>query len=73
MATDSDLPTILVLLGLGYLVIKSRKVAEAITTARSSTTNMAVMLSPAWLPPTGWTPIPGPASQKRVWIGELLG
>ena len=31
MASDGDLTTILVLFGLGYLVLKSRRVAEAIT------------------------------------------
>jgi len=73
MGRNDDLTGILVLLGLGYLVLKSRQVAEVIGAARRTTTSYPIMLSPAWIPPAEWRPIPGPASQRRVWIGELLG
>jgi len=62
MGQNNDLTAILLLLGLGYLVLKGTQASEAITEFRSSM-RPVVAYSPAWIPPSGWTPIPGPAMQ----------
>lgn len=60
MGQNNDLTAILVLLGLGYLVSKSRQVSETIGAYRRSE-RPGIMYSPLWLPPETWRPIPGPA------------
>lgn len=67
MGQNNDLSAILILLGLGYLVMKSRKVTEyvggTITEYRESQRPW-IMYSPLYLPPEPWRPIPGPAGRE---------
>ena len=47
MASDGDLTTILALFGLGYLVLKSRKVAEALV-AEAPSVEYGLSLNPIY-------------------------
>ena len=60
MGQNDNAIIILALLGVGYLVLKSRKVTEAITEYRESERPW-IMYSPLYLPSQPWRPIPGPA------------
>jgi len=76
-----DLTGLIALAGLGYLLYKYRDIEAAIKAARSTTTYLPMMVSPLWLPPVRWKPIPGPALQItrpgtvdiRKWFGGLFG
>lgn len=65
MGKNGDMTLILGLLGLGYLLYKARQITEPIEQWRRSITDWRSMLGPWWIPPTTWTPIPGPAAQPR--------
>lgn len=70
MGRNNDLTGILLLLGLGYFILQSRKVTEAIGAARRTTTYYPTMLSPFWITPETWRGIPGPALRNGLTLIE---
>lgn len=67
---SNDISAILILVGLGYLYYNFKNVAEVVTKTRKSTTSLPIMISPIWIPPDDWTPLPMQRARKFDWVWD---